>query len=839
MKLLAKLTESLIPSEVEPQAPLVSTRRIAIILDHPIEGQLMTQSMRSTLYYDCLEAGLDVDDCYITTLLAAPPTEGQYKFVGKNKRKLNLFDPSIAEQLRRTFERLAAWKPSFIIGRGDFANIALKQQDSVDIDEERGAPFRSPIKGVPALLTFSIQRIWMQYGYRALVLADFEKARKLAETGWSPPKYNNEFLPSYEQIHASLDRFIVAKPFLAVDIETTYETGVCTCIALAWNTTSCIVIPFVRSGLKACWTPEQEALIWKKLAKVLSTCPLVGQNAVHFDLDRLLQVHRVKANFVQDTMLALWELYPDFPKSLAFGSSLYTSNPYWKGVLSDARSGKVEYWKEFEYCGLDTIITYQLANTLAKALKQDRPAGSLWHYRFNIATSRVFQYMSMMGGKLDKEKHAARLAELKKEARSLVAQWEHYSKRKHIPLFDEDDHLTTKERASRFNLNSHVQVKKWLYEDLGLEEKTKLAKNDFGEMEEKVTADYLTMLYLFNEHPEYPEIKLGGQIRRIKKRISALLAWDTRPDGNLGWTYNIVGTESGRASGYKPLDGKGVQPQNIDRRDKDLIIAPEGYYWIKADLEGADAWTVAAMLASLGHPQMRDDLLAGIKPAQRSALAALLGPEWLSKPPQDLKPYKHLLKSEQGDITYRIHKPVSHGTNYGMKERMMHMNIFKQSDGDLFIHPHDCAPIKQGLMSFYGIGSLHERMRTIMLGDAKLTTACGSERQFFGRRDNSMLREMLSYLPQFHTGLTTNVVLNRLFYWEVNRLAGSQKLLLRPVNQVHDETDLLCPIEQLDLGRQIFKAVREVPLTCWGEQFTIPFESNYGPSWGECKEVFV
>ena len=58
---------------------------------------------------------------------------------------------------------------------------------------------------------------------------------------------------------------------------------------------------------------------------------------------------------------------------------------------------------------------------------------------------------------------------------------------------------------------------------------------------------------------------------------------------------------------------------------------------------------------------------------------------------------------------------------------------------------------------------------------------------------------------------------------------------MEPVNQVHDETDLLFPVDQLDYCRELFWSMTKLPMSCWGVDFTIPFEANYGPNWGAAK----
>ena len=111
--------------------------------------------------------------------------------------------------------------------------------------------------------------------------------------------------------------------------------------------------------------------------------------------------------------------------------------------------------------------------------------------------------------------------------------------------------------------------------------------------------------------------------------------------------FNVVGTDTSRVSGYKPLDGKGVQPQNVDSRDRDLFLADEGCFWLKADLEGADSWTVAAQCQALGDSNMMNDLLGGIKPAQALAIAHVFDRKLITASTEVLASYKAKFECEK------------------------------------------------------------------------------------------------------------------------------------------------------------------------------------------------
>lgn len=729
----------------------------------------------------------------------------------------------------QTIDIIKQLKPKVMLVLGRQTARALKL-GILDLDDERGAPFMWNETTV-GLLSYHPKEVFRQYELNIISIADFTKARRILVEGWKNDSadWNIIYQPSFKEACEYLHKFYDARAVLGCDIETNFVSQRMTCVAFAWNSISAICIPLaIPTGRY--WSEHEEKIIWRLLARVLENCPLVGHNAVHFDHWVLATKHKILPHFIADTMFATWEVYCEMPKSLAFCNSLYLMNPYWKGVLKEARSGKIDYREEFKYCAKDTIVTLQSANALKAELGEMRE-GSLEHYRFNIRVSRAFQYMSVRGVDFNKTLRDSRVKEL--AAESVVMQ----------------DKLNIVVGRT-INVRSPKQMKTWLYDELKLPVKYKEKKDEFGDIEMRETQDYLTMLYLARQFPSKPELMLAAKLRKLYKRISSLSAIETRPDGRVSWTFNVVGTETGRAAGYKPLDGYGVQPQNVDRRDRDLFLAGPGYDWIKADLEGADSWTVAAQLVSLGDTRMMEDLLGGIKPAVALTIAFLFGRHLIKASIDELLTYaprfKDAMKAEKklrgpGRTTYDAMKAVSHGSNYCMGPQTTHQNIFKKTDGDLFVPVEQCKAAQNLYEQRYrGLEKLHERMVGLLGSHGFLDSYSGNRRYFFGRRDNSTVRQMVAHLPQSHTTLATNQLFERAMHWDGNRLfVGRPNLLLEPLNQVHDEACLASPTVERERARDVFRKMSQNKMECWGVEFSIPFEANYGTNWGDCEEEFV
>lgn len=797
---------------------------VALIGDYPLSKDARVPfdgSHGGTLVSLMKSAGINYHECFHGNVINYHP--GRF-----TRRRFDWKDPRAVDSIKQLEADLTAFNPRYIIGFGDLALDYLKG-DAGQYDDERGSPFISPSTKKLTVITYHPRQIFVQYKLAAIAGMDLAKVAGYIKTGFSLdqlPQLKVSFAIPFTEIMARLDWMLREKPYLVCDIETLFKTKRMTCVGLAWSPTEALVIPLLKMG-KPAWSLQDEASIMRKLAQVLETCPLAGHNAVHFDHQVLAQWYNIRANFVDDTMFAHWSCYPEMPKSLAFVSSLHTNNPYWKQDLRAARSGKIPYTQEFLYCGRDVCYNFEVLPEIKKEFNS-LPAPVVDHYKFNIRVSRCFQYASIRGVQLNKSKKAQRQLELEAE----------------VSVLEEKLHSQV---GYKLNVNSPKQMLKFLYEDLRLPVKYKRVKNQDGETEDRETGDFLSLLYLAKEFPDITELQLASEVRKRKKRLSWLTNLQSDKNGRIYWGFNNVGTETGRGSGYKPLNGFGCQPQNVPRTDRDLIEAGvnplgEPCYWLKADLEGADSWTQAVQLyVTTGEATLWDDLKAGLKPAFVITIAEHFGEHLLTASHSELLelvgPTKKIIAEEkrrlgEGQTSYDINKVVSHGSAYMMQAPMMHVNIFKRSMGELYIPVRECERRQQMIFARYPFPKLHQAMRAQLNTRGYLDCASGSRRVFFGRKDNSTLRQMLAHAPQAHTTYTANVVLERWYYNEAYRIPGTRIPIIEPINQVHDETDGAISVSRIEEARRIFHESKNVELDFWGEKFTIPFEAQYGDSWG-------
>jgi hypothetical protein len=250
---------------------------------------------------------------------------------------------------------------------------------------------------------------------------------------------------------------------------------------------------------------------------------------------------------------------------------------------------------------------------------------------------------------------------------------------------------------------------------------------------------------------------------------------------------------------------------------------------------------------------MWDDYRAGLKPARIIALMFAKGTI-----PQDRDALKLACRDVDSDgWLYFACKRIQHGSNYGMQEKTMAMQILKDSYNvsgkPVFLDPALCAALQRLYLSRYpGIYSWHQWARREVSEGRNLQSASGHTRVFFGRRkswdakrrcydaDHETWKEFLADEPQENTTYATNLALHRLWHDPENRVSGTKgdgnvasNLLVQPLHQVHDA---LIGQFSKDRTEWAVSKIREWfnnSLKIAGTDVVIPFEGAYGPSWGE------
>jgi len=118
------------------------------------------------------------------------------------------------------------------------------------------------------------------------------------------------------------------KKRLSVDIE---AGGHCLpiCIGLAFTTQEGLTIPLWNEGGISKIPTADLVNMWRMLAQLLWEKDIVGQH-FNYDRDKIKRLGFIIKTLTSDTMLKAFCINPELPKNLAFNTSIYTEEPFYK-----------------------------------------------------------------------------------------------------------------------------------------------------------------------------------------------------------------------------------------------------------------------------------------------------------------------------------------------------------------------------------------------------------------------------------------------------------------------------------------------------------------------------
>lgn len=415
-----------------------------------------------------------------------------------------------------------------------------------------------------------------------------------------------------------------------------------------------------------------------------------------------------------------------------------------------------------------------------------------------------------------------------------------------------------------------ARFKDYLYKDLGLPPQYNIEEVD-GEKVKSLTTDGKALLKLQKIQP-HKAVELAIQIGELRTRAQ-MLHIHADPDGRIRASYNIVGASTGRITCSTSPTGSGYNLQTIpDNYEsypdghplrsgmRDLFLADPGYHLFQCDLKGSDGWTIGANMAALGDPSMLDDLRTGIKPANRICYLLRHGNSSLYSKPRD--EVKHLLKEiKKTDWDYFACKVGIWGICYLMGPDLLAEEIAEESQGKLWLSRKEVVDFQQAVFAGYpGVKLWHRSMENKLMQHPFMTVPSGHKRRFFSRKTD-ILGQALAHEPQANTTYATNMAAYRLWTDNENRIPGAQTwrehlldsptvarnplplgqsvptsmavdLRIQPLHQVHDALIGQFRIEDTPWAISKIKSYFDNTITIAGIPIIIPFEGNYGPSWG-------
>lgn len=346
-------------------------------------------------------------------------------------------------------------------------------------------------------------------------------------------------------------KHILNQEKVAVDIETVRKSTHILCVGFG-----------ISPELGICFVCDQSMIIRDALSRILTSSVKKIFHFGTFDTEMLRINGYETNNYWWDTLIAQHVLAPELPKELAYLTSVYTREPYYKQEGRGELPGDIKSWslkttKEavWRYNCKDVCVTIEIQQHQEREIKEES-----WHYR------RTFDYEMSM---LEVAAHISRTGMLIDSAR-----------RKEIEMI-----LIKKWTRLQFFLNGlsglEINVKSPKVKDL-LFEKLKLPprRKRTGQLtadEDAIVGlmayvqDYITKLkredVIFDWQVKFRVLKLILEIRGIRQLLSNYVGEKVRisDDGRIRSTYKVAGAETGRWSAEKYIDGSGVAAMTFPR----------------------------------------------------------------------------------------------------------------------------------------------------------------------------------------------------------------------------------------------------------------------------------
>jgi uracil-DNA glycosylase family 4 len=761
---------------------------------HPFSG------MEGTILDSMLgRAGISRDEIFLTNIFKNELDQKQIP-----KRGLTSTSPLLESALTQIREEIRVIKPNCILALGELPLQALCGVRKVE--DYRGSILRTTEGGVKVVPTIHPSKLietnsWDKekkkvFKYSARIYIQLDYNRAVEES-----KSNEYKLPYRDLITArsslQLQRFLSAyknPEVVSVDIES--HNCLPTCIAFSFHPNNAISIPLTRLLSPNCTDglPMGELReVWRVIDKFFRTgIKVVGQN-FKFDQEKLQLLGFKGINFYADTMFMSHVLYPEFPKSLQFLTSVHTREPFYKTEGKEYHPLKDSFDRMLKYNAKDAAVTLEIYQVLLGELHE---SGIFDFYHPNYRRYHdLYRNMERRGIRLDADKRSV-LKTKYEEQRARV------------------QGLLNTEIGHPINVSSPKQIDELLYDELKIP-----VRDGTGE-------DILVAILnnVIKDERRKNIIRWILELRRVKKTLSSYLEALPDFDGRMRTSYRIVGTETGRTSTTllePPLRQvtRGLAFQTMTKHGdvgadlREILIPDPNYLFCEVDLSQAEARIVALLSEDY---ELLKRFTEGNDVHTETAAEIMFGSRsFVAKVTKDMR---------------FIGKESRHAGNYDVKKaRFMQM---VNSDAKKFHIDVEISEYRAGkiLEKFH---AMHPKVKDVFhhqvvdlaeQNNRTLVNPFGRVRQFTDRWNEKTFREMYAFLPQSTVADHVKRAMLRL----LDQLPGLQFLM-----ETHDSFLVQLRVEEAGGVIPILIKELEVPIdfsSCTLKRGTlvIPAEAQVG-----------
>lgn len=757
-------------------------------------------------------------ECFITYVAhERPEISGSYQPTFANymnkTNQLRLFQGII--QLKKDIEEV---QPNIIIALGDGALKILTNK--VGIGKWRGSLLPCTIAaGHKVVGTYTPMFVIQTYDYKAIVEFDLIRARKESKNrlieypartiympdGWVTRRVGTEWTVQQEPYDVNeLIEELLRADWLSTDIEcyqTPSGTWELACVGFSDTHDRALVLA-ADSGTNM-------ALI-RRLCE--SSVPKVMQNGT-FDYTVLSEVGIICENFTWDTMLAHHALYAEsasgddemaalrgkkrqsaFAKGLAFQTSIYTKEPFYK---DDGKLWKIDGDKNmfYRYNGLDCCVTKEIRDV--QAVELPAHPGGMQMFKHSMGLVHPVIRANKRGLKVD----LASRASMKKKYLDEIGRLQQV-----LDIF----------AGGPLNVKSTPEVQALLYDKLKLPKQYKKRKKADGTFHKTVTADKDALNELAAKHVN-PALLTILKIRERRDLIERYLDVKLDDDGRMRSSVDLTGTRTGRLAYRASLSGSGTNLQNQPEELRQMYIADDGMVFIYSDYSQAEARVVAHYAQCRGLIELFEDPTRDIHCENAARIFGRRFPKLVEHGGDVLPEERYLAKR------------VVHASNYGMGPDRL-VQIVNQ-DAETTGVRIDLEKAKFLLDMYFAIYpelkfNFWRGVEAELAQSRTLINPFGWGRVFYGRLDNQTAKnEAYAHKPQSTVGVLCGEAWIRAD--EGFKNTGGEVLV-----NVHDALLSQVPVKELDSSIEIIRNAMDIPLTIHGNTFKIPVDFQVGYNWG-------
>jgi len=569
---------------------------------------------------------------------------------------------------------------------------------------------------------------------------------------------------------------------LSVDIEA--QQCIPVCVGISHSAHEAITIPLWKL------TEPERTGCWLLLDKILSSNKIIGQN-FNYDRDKMCRLGFSFGKITDDTMIKAAVINPELPKNLAFNTSIYTDEPYYKdegmyeGSFEDLLIG----------CGRDACVTWEINDKMDNEI--DELGMRSYYENFLLPLYHFYSDEIERNGILTN-------VDIQYELLKKYVEWDEKVEYEMYKLIG--DHV---------NVNSPKQVATLVFGVLGLPQRK-------GTGEEELTA-LLNNVVKKEVHRAIIERVLLS--RRIKKTINQYVCSQPDFDGRMRTSY-FVCLETGRSSTnqqeppirpaieYRDEKNKkkskvlGMAFQTVTKHGdvgpdcRKMLVPDKGYVFLQADSSQAEA-RVVALLAD------DEQMLRAYDEHDIHALTA----SWFFGGTENDYSKKKLGYESPYRFAGKTLRHAGHlgagkrraATELNTQARKYHIDINiseGKADQALKIFHKKCPSIKNVFQA--GIINAVQKTRHLIAPiPFGLKVDLGAKRTFYERWGDELFRQAFSYIPQRSVSENIKAAAMR-----IKKRAPWIMILV----EAHDALLVQVPISMTDKAAMILKEEFERPI---------------------------